>query len=213
MTHPARFTPAILDAISPMLEMLHPSLVFDPFGGTGERLGELCDSQGVKFKGVDIEDWPDKDQRIAIGDATDPNSYPDEKFTIVTSPAYPNGISDHFKPNDTSRRYTYRTALGQALNANNTGRYSIRGGKKAWAKHWELHDAALDIWVQRDVPIVVNVKPFIHKGEVIELDKLWEQRLRDRGLTVQSTPVTCPGIRHGTNRDLRLDNEFVLLAI
>ena len=49
-----RWTPGILDAIAPVIADLGLP-VHDPFAGTGERLGRLCDRLGLPFTGREIE--------------------------------------------------------------------------------------------------------------------------------------------------------------
>lgn len=209
--HPARFTPAILDVLAPLIA--EQSAVWDPFAGTGERLGALCDRYGVPFGGTDLETWPGQDPRVRQGDACDPGSYPLGEFLIVTSPSYGNGLNDHFAPRDTSRRYTYRTALGRELHENNTGRYGIRGGKQAWARYWELHGQAVACWADRQARALVNVKAFVHAGQVVDLPGRWVELLETAGLTVTNRiEVRTPGIRHGANRDRRVECETVLVV-
>lgn len=212
MTHPAQFHPNILEAIRPYIAGTQ-KLVFDPFAGLGVRLGELCDELGKEFKGIDIEDWPGKDGRVAVGDATDPLSYPEESFIVVSSPTYPNGISDHFKPSDKSKRFTYRTALGQPLQENNTGRYSARAGQKSWNKYWQLSALASYQWYQRKADALINVKNFYHQKEVIDLVKHWEGLLSAHGYKINEIiKMECPGIRFGSNSNARVDSESVIIA-
>lgn len=212
MSHPAQFSKPIIDALRIELEGANKT-VFDPFAGLGVRLGELCDELGVPFLGIDIEDWPGRDKRVWLGDATNLISYPYDDFIIVSSPTYPNGISDHFKSNDKSKRFTYRSALGKDLQENNTGRYSIRGGQKKWDKYWELVSKCVDCWSAKKADAYINIKGFIHKGELVDLPKLWKDLLSQRGYDiVKEIEIPCPGIRMGANREARLDNEVILVG-
>lgn len=149
--HPARYTPAIIDALEPVIG--HYGLpVHDPFAGTGERLGELCDRLGVSFTGADLEVWRDRDRRVAQGDALDPCAYPAGPHLIVTSPTYGNGVNDNHDARDGSRRHTYRAALGRPLREHNTGRYGIRRGKASWSRYWDLNTRAVRLWAARRWP-------------------------------------------------------------
>lgn len=197
----------------PELRRQHPRIVFDPFAGTGTGLGKVCDALGFTFDGIDIERWNNADSRVREGDATLPADYPTQQFMIATSPTYSNGLNDHFCAKDPSRRFTYRVALGKDLHENNTGRYSIRGGRKAWATYWRLHADAVRIWADRDAPVIVNVKAFVHRGEIVDLPEMWEVLLIANGYTVTSRQaVPAPGIRFGANSDARVDHEMVLTA-
>lgn len=212
MTHPAQFHPNIIDALRVELRD-DDRLVFDPFAGVGTRLGAMCNDLDLEFAGIDIEDWPDHDLRVDQGDATDLNQYPARPFVVVTSPSYPNGISDHFEPKDTSRRFTYRIALGQPLHNNNTGRYSIRGGKKSWRRYWDLATDAVECWSSYSVDAYVNVKSFVHNKEVVDLPRLWRVLMESRGYeVVAELEVDCPGLRMGANHDARVDYETILVA-
>lgn len=210
--HPARYTPAIIDALGLIIEE-HGLPVFDPFAGTGERLGELCDALGVAYSGTDLEEWPGRDPRVAQGDATDEASYPVGPHLVATSPTYGNGLADHFEARDGSRRYTYRAALGRPLHENNTGRYGRRAGLRSWSTYWSLNTEAVRLWAALGWPAAVNVKDFIHAGERVPLVDLWALLLENRGYRItRRLEVPCPGIRHGANSAARVDHEVILCA-
>jgi hypothetical protein len=96
--HPARFSQAIIEAFTTLLEV--GDIVHDPFAGTGERLGHLADALGCTFTGTEIERPFIVDPRVRQGDSRHFYTYPiaSERFTIVTSPVYANGMTDNFKP-------------------------------------------------------------------------------------------------------------------
>lgn len=96
MTHPARYSAVLLDALRPILAAAPH--VHDPFAGTGERLGALCDELGVSFTGTEIEPEFAEDRRVMVGDSRDAGTYPRLPHWIVTSPVYPNGMADNFRP-------------------------------------------------------------------------------------------------------------------
>lgn len=201
----------IVEALGRVLDDTLP--VFDPFAGVGVRLGALCDTLNVQFSGVDLEVWADSDPRVRVGDATNPDIYPLGPFRVVTSPTYGNGLNDHHEPRDMSTRYTYRVALGGPLHRNNTGRYGIRGGRKAWHRYWRISGAAIACWAAREAPAVVNVKAFIHNHQVVDLPRLWETALLVHGYRLtQRVEVPVTGIRHGANHDRRIDHEVILVA-
>lgn len=57
--------------------LLHPGTrIHDPFAGEGVRLGSMATRQGLTFTGTEIEPAFIGDERVAMGDATDPATYP-----------------------------------------------------------------------------------------------------------------------------------------
>lgn len=212
--HPAPFSEPIIEALADLIpEHVPPGwIVHDPFAGEGKRLGALCDRLGYKFSGSDLEPWLDADPRVDVGDSTRFNSYPfwtGRPFSVVTSPTYNNGLNDHFKPGDTSRRLTYRVAAGRELHPHNTGRYSGRGSKAAEAAYWELTKQCVKHWPS---VALVNVKDSVRAGEVYPLVVHWADLLEGVGYTVDQHMVECPGWRFGANSAARADSESILIA-
>ncbi len=210
--HLCPWSEPILDALRPILR--NAPGVHDPFAGAGDRLGALCDELEVGFTGTELEPEWVADPRVLVGDSTDPDSYPEPIAGrwpwIVTSPVYPNGMADHFEPKDASKRMTYRARLGRPLHENNAGRHSVRGGKKAEHRYWDLHARCVRLWP--DVA-VVNVKDFLTAGRLYPLTARWFSLLEDDGYVVdQVHRVPCPGNRYGANHDVRVEHESILVA-
>jgi hypothetical protein len=131
---------------------------------------------------------------------------------VVTSPAYGNRMADHHTPSpeDTSRRNTYRHALGRPLDDNNSGR--MQWGKNyrlfhlaAWRKVWDL--------LLPDGIFVLNVKNHIRRGvetRVVE----WHRIICENviGFVLEDDyEIEVSGLRHGENHDVRVDVEHVFL--
>lgn len=212
--HPVPFTDSIIKELRGLIPLHVPSeyIVHDPFGGEGLRLAQLCDDIGYSFSAVDLEPWKGRDQRVQIGDSTDPGSYPPSPFAVVTSPTYNNGVNDHFQPKDTSRRLTYRVRAGRPLHPNNTGRYSGRGSKKGEVEYWRLTRDVVKHW--GDIALV-NVKDSVrstHPDGVYPLVQLWTDLLGEHGYAVEQVDVEVPGWRFGTNSEARLGTEAILVA-
>lgn len=209
--HPAPFTDSLIQALADLIPSVVPRSfgIHDPFGGEGRRLATLCDHLGYTFTGTDLEPWKDGDRRVALGDSTDPSTYPSVPFAVVTSPTYNNGVNDHFKPKDASRRLTYRVAAGRALHPNNTGRHSGRGSKRGEAEYWRITREVVKHWPDL---ALVNVKDSTRSGEVYPLVQLWTDLLVEYGYSVERLDVACPGWRFGTNHDVRTDTEAILIA-
>lgn len=210
--HPAPFTDSIIDAFRALIPEWVPigQIIHDPFGGEGVRLGALCDELGYTFSGTDLEPWNDGDPRVALGDSTDPGSYPDAPHAIVTSPTYNNGVNDHFEPKDASRRLTYRVRAGHALHLNNTGRYSGRGSKKGEAEYWRITREVVKCW---PAVVLVNVKDSYRLDVLYPLVQMWTDLLTEFGYVVSEREVECPGWRFGTNGQSRADTESILIGV
>lgn len=209
--HPAPFTDSIIDALRYLLPFRVPRtvVVHDPFGGEGKRLGALCDELGYPFTGTDLEPWLEGDPRVAVGDSTDPATYPTVPFVVVTSPTYNNGVNDHFEPKDTSRRLTYRVRAGRPLHENNTGRYSGRGSKRGEAAYWRITREVVKHWPDL---AFVNVKDSYRADVLYPLVQMWTDLLVEYGYEVERLEVECPGWRYGTNGQARTDTEAILIA-
>ena len=213
--HPAKWSKEILARIAPILRDWRLP-VHDPFAGTGERLGHLCDQLGLVFTGTDIEPEFARDPRVRGGDSTEAGTYPSGTFCVVTSPAYPNGMSDHFKAGDGSRRHTYRQALAtilgedRPLHEHNMGRYGARYGQKALARHYAIAERCVAHWSER---VLVNVSDFVAAGERHPVVGPWRRILEGHGYEIiGEIPVATPRQRNAANAELRVDEEAVLVA-
>lgn len=225
MSHPAKFSPQILDALRPIIENLGLH-VHDPFAGTGERLGALCDRVGVPFSGTELEPEYIVDPRVKPGNSTKPDAYPWHCWpgqdirdcVVVTSPVYPNGMTDHFEAKDGSRRHTYRQGLAairgsdRPLHVDNMGRYG-NAHRRSWASqaaHFDIAHRCVTWWPQLAVVNVKDVKATRYEVPVVGL---WRALLDEHGYRiVEQVDVDCPGHRDGANGDLRADHEAVLVA-
>jgi hypothetical protein len=217
-THPARWTPAVLDAMEPVIADLRLP-VHDPFAGTGERLGQLCDTLGLSFTGTEIEPEFAVDQRVRSGDSTDANTYPPGAYVVVTSPVYPNGMADHFEAKDTSKRHTYRQALAtnlgydRPLHPNNMGRWgnAHRRSQRSEDTHYGLARDCIRHWPER---VIVNVKDVRATSYEVPVVNTWRAMLSEQGYRITAELwVPTPGQRHGANGRLRADGESVLIAV
>ncbi len=183
--HPARFSPSLIEAMEPLLN--GAPAIHDPFGGTGERLGHLADRLGLTFTGTELEPEYIVDHRVVQGNALDYGTYPLYDHWIVTSPVYPNGMADNFKPRDASRRYTYRAAKitlsgdpDAELHPDNMGRFSYRGGDKATMEYWSLARAAIERWSGASA-VLLNVSDFIMGGQVQPVVVAWNEAMARGG--------------------------------
>jgi hypothetical protein len=215
VSHPARFSPEILEALRPVLSRWDLP-VHDPFGGTGERMGALCDELGIEFTGTEIEPEFVVDHRVRPGDSTEARTYPAGPYVVATSPTYPNGMADHFRARDASKRHTYRQGLAEIighdrpLKAHNTGRYGVRRGSQALDTYWTLEARCVDHWPDR---VAVNVSDCVTGGQTYPVADRWRDLLESRGyLIVETIQVATRRQRNAANADLRAEHEVILVA-
>lgn len=220
MSHPAPYSPEVLIKFTSLIP--RGTHVHDCFAGDGVRLGKLADNYRWRFTGTEIEAPFILDDRVAHGDATDPDSYPSSSYWIVTSPVYPNGIADDWNAKDTSRRRTYRRARAmivghdEPLHVNNMGRWGYRGTplrSTARAMYWNLARKSIACWTGADRALV-NVSDFMAGGKVEPVVRGWVQELTRQGWTVEDVqPVVTRRWKDGANRDERVENEVIIVAV
>ena len=214
-SHPATYTPSILDAIAAVLAEHLPAepnppapRVFDPFAGVGKGPDHLA-ALGYDATGMDLEpEWAAASPRVAQGNALDPDAWPAELDAVVTSPAYGNRMADGYDGRDGSRRHTYRTALGRPLSTGS-------GAALQWGDEYrQLHAAVWALAVGALRPgglLVVNVKNHVRRGQLVRVTEWHLSTLLGLGLDlVATTPVRTPGQRYGANGAARVDHEHVL---
>lgn len=214
--HPSRWSPQVLELIAPIINGWRLP-VHDPFAGTGERLGTLCDKLGLPFTGCEIESEFIIDPRVWVGDSRYSDAYPYwYNHCVVTSPVYPNGMTDHFKAQDGSRRITYRQALAsirgedRPLHIANMGRHGPRQGRKSEARYWQIAEECVPQWPNR---IVVNVSDCIHNGAVYPVVEQWETLLAKHGYITTAQRVSTPRMRYGANGNQRVESEAVITGV
>ena len=201
--HPAQYSPEILAALA---DLIHPSEhIHDPFAGLGVRLGALCDRLGNGFTGTDIEDWPDKDPRVMLGDSTHFLTYPMRSFTVVTSPVYfGNRISSDYVegPRETTKlngRRSYGISLGRALDASNAARVCRPTQRD---EYFALHREAAKNWGWR---AIVNVDS--------PVEEEWVDLLAVAGYgSISTQRVTTRRYRVAGHGDQRADAEVIIDA-
>jgi hypothetical protein len=192
--------------------------VHDPFAGTGTKLGRLCDELGLDFTGTEIEPELIADPRVRHGDSIDAETYPAREYVICTSPTYGNGMNDHFKAKDDSKRMNYRWALAQIngydreLHVNNSGRYGVAERRSAGSErhYWRVNRACVAHWPDRCLVNVKDVGPY--GGELVPLVGRWIVLLEGFGYEiVKRVDVECPGNKNSPNRE-RAETEAVLVC-
>lgn len=208
-THPATFTPAILDAINSLLG--DAALVLDPFAGVG-GIHALQKGGNRLTIGVEVEpEWAAASPYTYCGSAL-ALPFANESFdAIATSPTYGNRMADTYDGRDGSRRATYRIALGRPLSEDNSG--GLQWGRE----YREFHESAWAEAVRVLRPegrFVLNIKDHIRDGVVQRVADWHVSALEYLGLDlVERLKVKSPGFRMGRNHDKRVDYEEVILLI
>jgi len=242
VSHPARYSPEVLDVFREVLDNAWPDwfgrpILFDPFAGTGERLHAFCCSTdtdgGWSYAGTELEGAFIEAPGIHQGDSRDPDTYPPHlypgrEWVIVTSPVYPNGMADNHLARDTSRRRNYRKAKAEitgdpevALEEQNMANLGYRGTKRPEdggksvkrREYWRIARECVEHWESAAL-ILVNVSDFKHSNGVVEpvVDD-WAKLLHEFGWTDQTImPVGTKRMRDGQNADQRVDHEVVIVG-
>lgn len=208
--HPAPYTEALLPVMARYLRGC--TRVLDPFGGVGGVFALAHYLPGVRFEAVEIEpEWAEADPRITHGDAL-ALPWPDGTFDgICVSPVYGNRMSDHHGAGDDSRRMTYRHRLGRALHPHNAGR--LQWGPKYRAMHLAAWKEARRV-LRDGGRFVLNCKDHIRSGQLQEVTGWHVRALGSLGFVeVGRTRVRCPGMRFGSNADLRVEEEWVICMV
>jgi hypothetical protein len=202
--NPCRYSPEVIDVLRALIR--RGERIHDPFAGSGERLGRLCDEVGAVYTGTDVEHWAvGHDRRVGLADALDAASYPAGPFTIVTSPVYLNKRCADYANGPTPRTKTkgrrdYGIALGHALHLNNLARFTGRPSRAR--RYREGHSEAVKQWGDR---VIVNVDEPIAEG--------WQQLLREHGYLIDRV-IPAYTRRYGglDNADKRAEYEVVIVA-
>lgn len=196
-------------------------LVHDPFAGTGERLGKLCDDLWIPFSGTEIEASFIVDPRVKQGSSVAISTYPTTPYVLCTSPVYPNGMADHWKASDGSVRKTYRAAVGanegqdRELHPDNMGRYGYRGtgpNSKKRQQYWELAEACVKNWGGA-TSVVLNVSDFMSNKILEDVTNPWIDLMERNGWTFErSSAVHTPRMKLGSeeSRNERVQFEYVM---
>jgi len=216
--HPAKFSPSILDVIRDILStraVPEDALILDPFSGVGR-----CHDLGwPRTVGVELEmPWC----RVQEGPVVraDSTALPFRAQTFdaaVTSPTYGNRFADKHKAKDGSVRRSYthdlRTSTGDEdyqLHPGNTG--GMKWGRDYWRVHGAVYDEVWRVLVDGGL-FVVNVSDHIKNRKVVRVVDWHRRALAARGFEVVDVlDVETPRLRHGANRDARVDGEAVIVC-
>lgn len=233
-SHVCRFSTYLIEpivtAFADHLAALHAEalrqyelVLLDPFGGTGERLGEIAKGLGASPYAIELEQvYVDEARALGVtwvhqGDSRNLVYFDGSILAAVTSPAYPNGMTDNHHARDTSRRNTYihrirETHPDYELHPDNPAGLSARSSKKGYAKMLEVHAAVWAEMFRVMMPggiFIVNTKNTPH----IPFTAHTKQQLLDAGFElVEHRTVEARGNNHQQHADRKVAVEDLLIV-
>lgn len=215
--HPAKFSDSVLEEIYKQVKaskrakakagITGPMRVLDPFAGVG-KIHRLDDLKYCETVGVELEpEWAAADPRTVVGDAL-ALPFPDKSFTgVITSPCYGNRMADHHEAKDTSKRNTYRHALGRMPT---TGSAAIM----QWGPEYRVfHREAIEEMIRvSQIFMMISMSDHIRKNVVQPVVAWWVDTLAEYGCTGRTVKVATPRLRHGANHDVRVAGEALIMV-
>lgn len=216
--HPAKFSKPILEIVKrSMEENYFRGICLDPMAGQG-GIHELADKYRLTV-GVELEpEWAIQHPRTIQGDALrlDLCGFTDESVDgIFVSPSYGNRMADSFESTDGSKRHTYRHYLGRPPSEGSSAVMQWTNGRggnayrefhvKAWIESLRVLKDGGYFWL--------NVSNHIRKGEEQKVSEWHRDTLKLLGIDwIEEIAVETRRQRHGSNRELRLANEWVFVG-
>lgn len=203
VSHPAKYTPIIIDKISEVLkEQGRGETILDPFGGVG-GIHTLQD-YGWHTTAIEIEqEWADQSKRLGhtiCANFLNSNCLDSMiRFdNVVTSPCYGNRMADHHVARDNSKRMTYRHRLGRELSAGSSA--SLQWGK-AYRSFHAIAWRKVSTLVRSEGLFILNVKDHIRKGEVIPVSQWHRQTILQLGFRPLNTyRIYVKGMGYGQHQ-------------
>ena len=205
LSHPARFSPQILELIATFLPPNRYDIVLDPFAGTG-KIHQLAN----RTLGIEIEpEWARLHADTLVGDATKLPFADGSLDAVATSPTYANRLADNYRTDSAHTRRSYRFDLGRDLHTNNSGQLQWGPAyremhQQAWAEaHRVLRPAGR---------LIVNVKDHVRAGVVVPVTAFHIETVTALGFVlVEHAAVPVRSLRVGANAGARVATESVLV--
>lgn len=222
---PAAYSPELVAPIADAYLRHTPwegGVLLDPFGGTGHRLAQIAGLLSMDPVAIEIEPgYVTSGQAHACVRTGDSRQLPFADGSCdgaVTSPAYPNGVSDNFRSTETSVRHTYihrlRMHLGDdyELQGGNSAGMSPRRSPAALKAFYAIHEA---VWrevhrvLRPGAVFVVNTKDPVK----VPFRADTEAQLVAAGFdVVEVRQVPVRGLNHGRNAEKKYSFEDLTIV-
>lgn len=207
ISHPARYTDALLPAFAAILDELGGiTTVLDPFAGTG-KIHTLAD-HGYRTVGIELEpEWAQMHPATIVGSALD-IPFDDHHFdAIVTSPTYGNRLADSHNATDPERRRSYTHDIGRPLHPDNSG--AMQWGKQYREFHQDAWNESYRV-LRPGGALLLNIKDHIRNGTRQEVPAWHLHYLLDLGFHYRwHVDIDTPSLRAGANADARYAAETI----
>jgi SAM-dependent methyltransferase len=202
LSHPARYSEAVLDAFRRELPERWFPYVLDPFGGTG--LIANLKPTGIQVS-VELErEWAELTPEVAAAATVQANAlhlpFADGSFdAIATSPCYGNRLADSHDAKDGSVRRSYTHDLGRKLHEDNAG--AMQWGDAYREFHVKAWTEAVRV-LNTDGRFLLNIKDHIRNKQRQRVTDFHRDVLRMLGLKERHFRVIdAKHLRQGQNRD------------
>lgn len=217
LKHPAPFSASILEALALGLEGAH-GILLDPFAGTG-RVHSLA-RPGLRTIGIELEvPWLRHSAVYASTMRADACSLPLRSRCvdfIATSPCYGNRFADHHQARDGSQRRSYTHDL-RAMTGDNAYVMHPRNAGTMRFSSWAYKVLHQEAWAEcfrvmkRGGLMLLNVSNFVEAHREVLAARWHLLTCLAAGFDVeQIRRIPTPRLRHGENREHRVDGEMVL---
>jgi hypothetical protein len=210
--HPAPFSASILQVMDSWIRMESFWLdkrqrrmrVLDPMAGVG-RVHQL---PGLTF-GVEIEkEWSDQHPRTIQGNALALPWRANSFDVVAVSPVYGNRMSDSFEAKDTSKRISYKFALGRKPSEGSSA--TLQWGPKYRIFH-ELAWREARRVLRPGGLFLLNASDHLRAGEQVPVTAFHCRVLDDLGcVCFARRDVATRRMRFGANHQARVPFEHVL---